>query len=220
MILTCSECATRYVVKPASIPAGGRTVRCAKCGHTWHQDPTEDVSALETVDIPAFAEDEPRLRPMSSESNLPATREPPLLSPRSLKWTFFGLLLLIVITALLVYREPFSRMLPGLGAVYGALGLYGSEGVALSNVRVSPIPGRKTQYLVEGELINNSDKPRVTPKMYVSQRDKDKNILETQPIDRESAMLQPGKGSSFRFKITDKAGTTAFLTIDLGSARK
>jgi len=41
MILTCPSCGTRYVVKDGAIPPGGRTVRCAQCKHSWHQDPEE-----------------------------------------------------------------------------------------------------------------------------------------------------------------------------------
>ena len=39
MILTCPSCTTRYVVKDGAIPSAGRTVRCAQCKHSWHQDP-------------------------------------------------------------------------------------------------------------------------------------------------------------------------------------
>lgn len=44
MILTCPECATRYVVKDGSIGPKGRKVRCANCGHSWHQE--ADVAAM------------------------------------------------------------------------------------------------------------------------------------------------------------------------------
>jgi predicted Zn finger-like uncharacterized protein len=38
MILTCPSCGTQYAVKDGVIPQGGRKVRCASCGHSWHQD--------------------------------------------------------------------------------------------------------------------------------------------------------------------------------------
>ncbi|MGB7374398.1 zinc-ribbon domain-containing protein [Pontixanthobacter sp.] len=41
MILTCPACSTRYVVPDTAISAEGRTVRCAKCRHSWHQDGAE-----------------------------------------------------------------------------------------------------------------------------------------------------------------------------------
>lgn len=45
MILECSECHTRYLVPDTAIGAEGRTVRCAKCRHSWFQGPgTLDLS--------------------------------------------------------------------------------------------------------------------------------------------------------------------------------
>src|ERR1700748_2878602 len=43
MILTCPNCSTRYQADEAKFPPSGRQVRCAKCGHVWHQ-PGPEVS--------------------------------------------------------------------------------------------------------------------------------------------------------------------------------
>lgn len=50
MILTCPSCGTRYVVKDGAIPEGGRTVRCAQCKHSWHQDPEDQPLGDEAVE--------------------------------------------------------------------------------------------------------------------------------------------------------------------------
>lgn len=51
MILTCPECKARYIVNPKALLPLGRTVRCAKCSHSWFEKKPED-------DIEVVAPDE------------------------------------------------------------------------------------------------------------------------------------------------------------------
>jgi predicted Zn finger-like uncharacterized protein len=59
MILTCPSCGTQYAVKDGAIPEGGRKVRCASCGHSWHQDPDGGPAAADREEEIAHALDEP-----------------------------------------------------------------------------------------------------------------------------------------------------------------
>ena len=67
MIVSCPSCATRYLIDPTALGGEGRTVRCAKCSHTWHEQPPADMP--KRVDIlPPNGEP----RPIPFGSNLPA----------------------------------------------------------------------------------------------------------------------------------------------------
>lgn len=67
MIIACPACATRYAVPDSAIGADGRTVRCAKCRHSWFQDG------------PALPE---RVTPLdASPPAPPPVVEPPVVEP-------------------------------------------------------------------------------------------------------------------------------------------
>ena len=45
MIIACPSCQTRFNVDSAKLQPAGRNVRCAKCGHRWHQMPPDTNGA-------------------------------------------------------------------------------------------------------------------------------------------------------------------------------
>jgi len=49
MLIVCPNCATSYMVDPAALGSGGRTVRCARCKTTWFagwQKPAPNLNAF------------------------------------------------------------------------------------------------------------------------------------------------------------------------------
>lgn len=80
MIIACPACSTRYVVPDSAIGVEGRTVRCAKCKHSWFQAGPE----LE-LRPPPVAEDPVAPAPVVAEPEppAPAVEEAPPPSPRS-----------------------------------------------------------------------------------------------------------------------------------------
>lgn len=86
MIIACPACSTRYVVADSAIGVDGRTVRCAKCRHSWFQEgpPAERLaeaasSPPATSIAPAVAEAqaEPASDPLPAPPPMPPTDPPP-----------------------------------------------------------------------------------------------------------------------------------------------
>jgi predicted Zn finger-like uncharacterized protein len=82
MIIACPACATRYAVPDSAIGVEGRTVRCAKCRHSWFQEgPTLELAEAKApvaeAQLPEapVAETGPQSPPSAEPPPLPRRRE-------------------------------------------------------------------------------------------------------------------------------------------------
>ena len=113
MILSCSSCLTRYLVDPAQIGVTGRMVRCAKCGHTWMQEPPADMPRpIEpTPPPPAFV-----------SGNLPVLARPRRRRLPVLAWVGLSLAVLVVAAAVVRGRDAIIQQWPYAERLYRAAG--------------------------------------------------------------------------------------------------
>jgi predicted Zn finger-like uncharacterized protein len=153
MIISCPSCETRYQVDEAKFPPHGRTVRCAKCGNSWHQaGPEAEMAPAVAASAPESApqpqpEPEPAAEPASRPASSRASYQPagsPAESPgRSIRdtllselqgpllpvvavvagWVGLIAVVLVIAVSAVHYRQDIAVIWPQSAGVYTTLGM-------------------------------------------------------------------------------------------------
>jgi len=158
MILTCPSCDTRYSVDGSKFPAAGRTVRCAKCGNSWHQMGETPEGAPGPATTEAISESVPEAAPAFAPEPASPTRaftppsvtvaEPVPHTPLGPKiavvagWAGLIAAILLIGYAAVHYRQHIASIWPQSAGVYSSLGLA---------VNASGIDFRQVDYRRESE---------------------------------------------------------------------
>jgi predicted Zn finger-like uncharacterized protein len=224
MILICPACHTRYRVDDKAMGgAGGRTVRCANCGHSWRQlpaagAPVEADPAAAPVPVPQ-AESPYDVPPLAAP--LPEVTAPPP-SPRGNRvgagWVALVALLAIVVLVGIFARREVVAMWPPAARVYSLAGLRTEPlGAGLEIRKV--IPTRTGEGLVvEGEVVNIDGAGRRVPRLRVALLDPAQKEIRFKIIVLPKDRLAPGEIAHFRapFKKTGSTATKVAVTFASG----
>ncbi len=237
MILTCPACATRYEVDAAKFPPQGRQVRCAKCGHNWHQPGPGQEIAAEPVPIPAPTPEPVAPAPAPAPEPIPVVRtESPIRAqvpaaaaaapkPRvsllpllgvALGWVgLIGVVLLIGLSAVR-YRQEVAVIWPQSAGVYSKLGMpVKTQGIDFTHVdyRRESEDGQVV-LAVTGQIINNGVRELPVPQtVRVTLSDSGNRELYHWNFTPEAQTLRPGQAISFLTRLSSPPAAARHLDV-------
>jgi predicted Zn finger-like uncharacterized protein len=210
MILTCSSCATRYLVDPAAIGAAGRDVRCARCGHVWFQRPASDLP-MSVEDDDAFAD------PMAYKPspNLPALQRPAPPWGLIVGWIVLVGFLAVLGLGLFQFRDRMIALWPASARLYAALHIP-TPGMTLKDVRFArQHDGGVALLTVSGAIVNDASRAARTPNVRISLRDGIDRELAHQEVAGGDRELPPGGEMRFTARLTDPPPDARNLEVRL-----
>jgi predicted Zn finger-like uncharacterized protein len=209
MILTCSKCATRYHVDPASLGADGRTVRCAGCGHRWTAQPPAD--APKVLELKTSA-------PAAWRAAAAAKRSK---APRLVPWVL-ALVVVLVLAGALLGRNEIVAAFPDSAAIYRALRLPLAAQPGLEFGQLNPdrvVEGGVAVLVFEGEIVNQSKELRRVPPIRVILLDEGGRELQGETFNAKDSSLDPGGKTTFSGRLVNPPSQARnySITFDVGS---
>jgi predicted Zn finger-like uncharacterized protein len=214
VILTCPACRTRYLVDEQDVSRPtGRTLRCASCGHTWHQVPPPQRQEREPSSRVAASRIEPALEmpPRPAPVPVPAPQRRP--RRRRKGWLILSAvvaLLALTILVAFVARSEVVATWPAVARLYALAGL--SPRLELGKV----VPARTANTVViEGDITNAGSLAGDVPPLRVALRDPAEKETQFKIIDPPIAWLAPGETAHFKtsFDHPDEAATGVMVTF-------
>lgn len=228
MILTCPDCATRYVVDDERIGPQGRAVRCAACGTRWTAMPEAEPAAAEAVhgplpDLAAAAEPEPAPEPDFTELAFEPRPLPADELPRAFRdkvqtqkrvrqaaatgaiWAGMIGILALLIAAAVVLRQDVARLWPRTAGAYAMVGLpVNLVGLAIESQHAQPaLRDGHAAVVVTGSLRNVLGRPVAAPPLRISLLNTSGKTVLVKIADPGGARIPPGEVRRFSVDVLD-----------------
>jgi len=224
MILTCPQCATRYEADAAKFAPPGRKVRCAKCGHVWHQEAPEIVTAVPE----AVWQPEPEPAPRRAAYVAPAiAREPePQAEPRApsgwwpalgqaMGWLGLVAVILVIAWASLTWRQQVATLWPRTASFYATLGLaVNPVGIGFADVNHwQQTQDGQSVLTISGKLVNVSARDVAVPSIEVTLTDAAKRAVRQWNFAPGVVTLHPGQIAPFLTRLSSPPSAARHLEL-------
>jgi len=241
MILTCPSCDTRYSVDGTKFPSQGRTVRCAKCGHSWHQaaeaPEPEPESVTESAAVPGAAA--PAAAPETAVSEpsasavpdsfsptrayVPASAEPtqprvPMASRLAVAAGWVGLIVVVLLIGISAvrYRQDIAVIWPQSAGVYSSLGLkVSASGIDFREVAYKrESEDGQTVLAVSGKIVNGGPRELPVPQtVRVTLSDASNHELYHWTFKPTATVLAPGQTIPFNTRLSSPPAAARHLEV-------
>ena len=224
MILTCHECGTRYNAKDEAFLPAGRRVRCAKCGHAWHQAPPE--AEAEAAPAPEPVAETPAAPAPQPHSYAPAPSvepQPAVVKPnRALGrlaaaggWLGLVAVVLVIGWSAVSYRQSVATIWPRSATLYAALGMpVNMRGLIFEGVAYHrESEDRQTVLAVSGRLINVSGRAQQVPPIRGVLTAADGHELYRWQFAAGKAMLGAGESLNFLTRLSSPPAAARHLEL-------
>jgi predicted Zn finger-like uncharacterized protein len=237
MILTCPRCATRYQVDAGKFPPAGRNVRCAKCGHVWHQfGPAPEFDAETVAREPSSAPHHETAVPTAPDvahAPMRAIRAPLAQEEQDevrasrlggaavvAGWLLLVALVVAIGWAAVVFRDSVATWLPQSASLYAAAGLpVNPRGMDLADIAYHrQFEDGQVVLAVTGNIVNRSAHELSVPLVRVALFDADKHELYHWTFVPGVSTLMPGQATHFRTRLSSPPDGTRDLEVSFAKA--
>jgi len=230
MILTCPACSTRYTVDAAKFPPAGRTVRCAKCGHSWHApgpqpepEPVPEAAPVLAPVSPAPAPDA-AFAPSATRASAPAAAVAPerargqALQTAAVVAGWVGLIAVVLLIgySAVRYRQDIASVWPQSAGVYSGLGLpVTASGIDFRDVAYRrEVEDGQTVLVVTGQIVNTAKRELPVPQtVRVGLNNADNRELYHWTFKPAAATLGPGASLPFRTRLASPPPDARFAVV-------
>ena len=229
MILTCPECGTRYNAKDEAFLPAGRRVRCAKCGHNWHQAPPEAEAGptprpQPEPETPREPAPQPRsYAPTPSVEPKPAGAHPKRALGRLAAaggWLGLVAVTLVIGWSAVSYRQSVAAIWPKSATLYRALGLtVNTRGLVFEDVRYDrQSEDHQLVLAVAGKLVNVSGHAASVPPIRGVLTGADGHELCRWTFKTQQPTLGAGQSMRFLTRLSSPPAAARHLELSFAEA--